>query len=154
MMKQQQELSYYRLRLEHYLKDYHPQRLGDEAFITMRSERAAEVYEEAFLRGSNPYEAHNEAIATLLEGLEFSPYMVVEDIVEQELNLSIPSELNTALSKLLMAHPEVRKFLGSFDFTEDFEDKAEFQDFRNELIGLLAEIVAENKLLSALQTSQ
>ena len=153
-MKQQQELSYYRLRLEHYLKDYHPERLSDESFISARSEMAAEVYEESFLRGNNPYEAHNEAIASLLEGLEFSPYMIVEDIVEQELKLSIPRELNAPLSKLLMAHPEVRKYLASFDFTDNFEDKAEFQDFRNELIGLLAEIIEGNSLLAAMQTNQ
>lgn len=150
-MQHKQELSYYRLRLEIYLKDYHPQRLGDEGFIVARSEAAAETYERAFLRGSNPYEAHDEAITTLLEGLEFSPYMVIEDLVEQELNLTIPSELNAPLTKLLMAHPEVQAYLKQFDFTDDFEDKAEFQAFRTELIGLLSEIISGNELLAALQ---
>lgn len=63
------ELSYYRLRIEVYLKDYHPHLLGDEEFISARAEMAAEAYERAFLSGSNPYEAHYESIEVLLVDL-------------------------------------------------------------------------------------
>ena len=45
------EFSYYRLRLESYLKDYHPERLADEAFIRARSDAAAQAYEDAFRQG-------------------------------------------------------------------------------------------------------
>ena len=48
MKQEKKTLSYYRLRLEVYLKDYHPQLLGDETFIRERSEAAAKTYEEAW----------------------------------------------------------------------------------------------------------
>ena len=47
MKQEKKTLSYYRLRLEVYLKNYHPQLLGDETFIRERSEAAAKTYEEA-----------------------------------------------------------------------------------------------------------
>lgn len=72
MMKQKKikkRLSYYRLRLEVYLKDYHPHLLGEEEFISVRAEMAAEAHERSFLSGSNPYEAHYKSVEVLLAGL-------------------------------------------------------------------------------------
>ena len=51
MTQRKKEFSYYRLRLETYLKDYHPERLADEAFIRARSDAAAQAYEDAFRQG-------------------------------------------------------------------------------------------------------
>ncbi len=50
-MQKNKELSYYRLRLENYLNDYHPHLLKDETFISSRSQRAEERYEQAFQEG-------------------------------------------------------------------------------------------------------
>ena len=68
------EFSYYRLRLESYLKDYHPERLADEAFIRDRSDAAAEAYEDAFRQGYPVLEAGYMATEVLFAGLHFSPY--------------------------------------------------------------------------------
>lgn len=79
MMKQEKKtLSYYRLRLEVYLKDYHPQLLGDETFIRERSEAAAKTYEEAFLQDNPIGIAESMAMEVLLRGLHFSPYQFIE----------------------------------------------------------------------------
>ena len=68
------EFSYYRLRLASYLKDYHPERLADEAFIRDRSDAAAEAYEDAFRQGYSIFEAGHIATEVLFAGLHFSPY--------------------------------------------------------------------------------
>lgn len=81
--KAKKELNYHELRLKLYLKDYHPYLLGDEEFISARAEAAAEAHERAFLTGSNPYEAHHESIEILLEDLEFSPCLIIEELLEE-----------------------------------------------------------------------
>lgn len=86
MMKQEKKtLSYYRLRLEVYLKDYHPQLLGDETFIRERSEAAAKTYEEAFLQDNPIGIAESMAMEVLLRGLHFSPYQFIEQIIDNEI---------------------------------------------------------------------
>lgn len=76
MKTEKKELSYYRLRLETYLKDYHPHRLGDERFIAERSDASAKVYEESFLAGATPAEADETALQVLFEGLHFSEFFL------------------------------------------------------------------------------
>lgn len=71
MKQEKKTLSYYRLRLEVYLKDYHPQLLGDETFIRERSEAAAKTYEEAFLQDNPIGIAESMAMEVLLGGLHF-----------------------------------------------------------------------------------
>ena len=66
MKQEKKTLSYYRLRLEVYLKDYHPQLLGDETFIRERSEAAAKTYEEAFLQDNPIGIAESMAMEVLL----------------------------------------------------------------------------------------
>ena len=72
------EYSYYRLRLESYLKDYHPERLADETFIRARSDAAAQAYEDAFRQGYPVLEAGYIATEVLFAGLHFSPYYTLE----------------------------------------------------------------------------
>ena len=73
MTQRKKEFSYYRLRLETYLKDYHPERLADEAFIRDRSDAAAQAYEDAFRQGYPIFEAGHIATEVLFAGLQFSP---------------------------------------------------------------------------------
>ena len=86
------EYSYYRLRLASYLKDYHPERLADEAFIRDRSDAAAQAYEDAFRQGYPVLEAGHIATEVLFEGLHFSPYYTLEQIIENEFANVIPPE--------------------------------------------------------------
>ena len=109
MMKQEKKtLSYYRLRLEVYLKDYHPQLLSDETFIRERSEAAAKTYEEAFLQDNPIGIAESMALEVLLRGLHFSPYQFIEQIIDNEFANEVPAELSGKLSLLLLEHKEVK----------------------------------------------
>ena len=68
-MNKPAELSYYGLYLLSHLKENHPDKAGDAAFIEVRADHAADVYERARLDGYLPEGAHELAMAALLEGL-------------------------------------------------------------------------------------
>ena len=53
-MNKPAELSYYGLYLLSYLKENHPDKAGDAAFIEARADHAADVYERARLEGYLP----------------------------------------------------------------------------------------------------
>lgn len=76
------ELSYYGLYLLDYLRKYHPDKVIDTEFITGREEAAAETFEKARLEGSSTEAAQEEAMRVLLEGLHFSSYALLYEVVE------------------------------------------------------------------------
>ena len=78
------ELSYYGLYLLSHLKENHPDKAHDAAFIESRSDHAADVYEQARLEGYLPEGAHELAMAALLEGLRFSKYDTIIEVLWNE----------------------------------------------------------------------
>lgn len=128
--KAKKELNYYELRLKLYLKDYHPHLLGDEDFISARAEAAAEAHERAFLSGSTPYEAHHESIQVLLENLEFSPYLIIEDLLEE---MGVPEEEIPTLALRLIKNNEVQSIIAEGKFSEESE-RARVSDELKKLI--------------------
>ena len=96
------ELSYYGLYLLSHLKENHPDKAGDAAFIEARADHAADVYERARLEGYLPEGAHELAMAALLEGLHFSKYNTVIEVLWNECADEVPqSEASAAALKLL-----------------------------------------------------
>ena len=148
MMKQEKKtLSYYRLRLEVYLKDYHPQLLGDETFIRERSEAAAKTYEEAFLQDNPIGIAESMAMEVLLRGLHFSPYQFIEQIIDNEFANEVPAELSGKLSLLLLEHKEVKDTFDRYHPGDDFDEKPEYDRLYTELNGTIATVMEEHDLL-------
>lgn len=84
------ELSYYGLYLLSHLKENHPDKAGDAAFIEARADHAADVYERARLEGYLPEGAHELAMAALLEGLHFSKYNTVIEVLWNECADEVP----------------------------------------------------------------
>lgn len=78
------ELSYYGLYLLDYLRKYHPDKVSDTPFITGREEAASETFEKERTAGSTVEAAQEEAMRVLLEGLHFSPYALLLEVVENE----------------------------------------------------------------------
>ena len=105
------EFSYYQLRLESYLKDYHPERLADEAFIRDRSDAAAEAYEDAFRQGYPVLEAGYIATEVLFAGLYFSPYYMLEQIIENEFANVVPPDRIEAVALRLLQSDAIRGFV-------------------------------------------
>ena len=80
------ELSYYALYLLKQLKENHPDRATDTDFINTRSDHAADIYEQSRLEGYTPEGAQELAMAALTEGLHFSKYNTVIEVLWQSLS--------------------------------------------------------------------
>ena len=135
------EFSYYRLRLETYLKDYHPERLADEAFIRDRSDAAAEAYEDAFRQGYPVLEAGYIATEVLFEGLHFSPYYMLEQIIENEFANTIPSDRAEAFALRLLQSDAIRETIEKYEPGDDFDGSSEYDQLYTELIGVIIDLL-------------
>ncbi len=151
MKTTKKELSYYRLRLEAYLKDYHPHRLTDERFIINRSNASAKVYEESFLAGTTPNEADETALQVLFEGLHFSEYFFIEQILDNEFSNDVPAELTSELSLLLLQNDAVKAAIAKYNPDDTFDEKPEYELLYTDLTGVIQMVIENNSLLKELK---
>ena len=135
------EFSYYRLRLESYLKDYHPERLSDEAFICTRSDAAAQAYEDAFRQGYPVLEAGYIATEVLFEGLHFSPYYTLEQIIENEFANVVPPERAADFALRLLQSDTIRETIEKYEPGDDFDGSPEYDQLYTELTGVIVELL-------------
>ena len=136
-----QEFSYYRLRLESYLKDYHPERLADEAFIRARSDAAAEAYEDAFRQGYPVLEAGYMATEVLFAGLHFSPYYMLEQIIENEFANVVSPERAADFALRLLQSNSIRETIEKYEPGDDFDGSSEYDQLYTELTGVIVELL-------------
>ena len=141
MTQRKKEFSYYRLRLESYLKDYHPERLADEAFIRARSDAAAEAYEDAFRQGYPVLEAGHIATEVLFAGLHFSPYYTLEQIIENEFANVVPPERAADFALRLLQSNSIRETIEKYEPGDDFDGSPEYDQLYNELTGVIVELL-------------
>ena len=141
MTQRKKEFSYYRLRLETYLKDYHPERLADETFIRARSDAAAEAYEDAFRQGYPIFEAGHIATEVLFVGLHFSPYYMLEQIIENEFANTIPSDRAEAFALRLLQSDSIRETIAKYEPGDDFDGSPEYDQLYTELTGVIVELL-------------
>ena len=111
------ELSYYGLYLLDYLRKYHPDKVIDTEFITGREEAAAETFEKARLEGSSMEAAQEEAMRVLLEGLHFSSYALLYEVVENEFADEVAASDREAFCRKLF--PYLKNLLGGYDTPDD-----------------------------------
>ena len=135
------EFSYYRLRLESYLKDYHPERLADEAFIRDRSDAAAQAYEDAFRQGYPVLEAGYMATEVLFAGLHFSPYYTLEQIIENEFANMVPSDRAEAFALRLLQSDSIRDTIAKYEPGDDFDGSPEYDLLYTELTGVIIDLL-------------
>ena len=135
------EFSYYRLRLESYLKDYHPERLADEAFIRARSDAAAQAYEDAFRQGYPVLEAGYIATEVLFAGLYFSPYYMLEQIIENEFANVVPPERAADFALRLLQSDTIRETIEKYEPGDDFDGSPEYDQLYTELTGVIVELL-------------
>ena len=135
------EFSYYRLRLESYLKDYHPERLADEAFIYDRSDAAAQAYEDAFRQGYPVLEAGHIATEVLFAGLHFSPYYTLEQIIENEFANVVPPERAADFALRLLQSDTIRETIEKYEPGDDFDGSSEYDQLYTELTGVIVELL-------------
>ena len=69
MDQNKKELSYFRLKLESFLKDHHPELMTDSAFIGARTDLALSTYCDSVAQGFSHLEAEAMACEVLHQGL-------------------------------------------------------------------------------------
>ena len=141
MTQRKKEFSYYRLRLESYLKDYHPERLADEAFIRARSDAAAQAYEDAFRQGYPVLEAGHIATEVLFAGLHFSPYYTLEQIIENKFANVVPPERAADFALRLLQSDTIRETIEKYEPGDDFDGSPEYDQLYTELTGVIVELL-------------
>ena len=136
------ELSYYGLYLLSYLKENHPDKAHDTAFIEERADHAADVFEQARREGFTPEGAHELAMASLLEGLHFSNYDTLVEVLWNECSDEIPqSEAPAVALKLL---PYMEGIFTQYPLSDAFAYSPEYERLYTELAGAVLICIEEN----------
>lgn len=136
------ELSYYGLYLLSYLKENHPDKAGNAAFIDSRADHAADVYEQSRLEGYLPEGAHELAMAALLEGLHFSKYDTIIEVLWNEFTDEVAqSEAPPAALKL---QPSLEGIFSQYPLSDDFAYSPEYEQLYTELTGAIQILLEED----------
>lgn len=142
MDTQQKDLSYFRLRLQELLNTSFPEKAHDENFINQRSSWAANAYEGAFRTGNLESQCSEISDCILFEGLHFSKFDTVFQVVCNEFDTRMADEeLRPFALKML---PICEFVFTSYELTDDFEYAWEFDLLYTELTGTIAIWIEEN----------
>jgi len=142
--KPQGELSYYGLSLLSYLRDSHPDRADDAAFIADRADRAAEVYSDTIKAGLTHIEAEEAASAELYRDLHFSVYNTLVNILWDEFSAEIPEDNARAVA--LQVLPLCDSVLAKYNLTDDFADTPQYDLLYTELTGTIQILLDDGSL--------
>lgn len=143
-MKQKNQsavLSYYGLYLLQYLKENHPDKPADPDFIAERDGLAADTFEQA-RRAGYPVEGAQElAMQALLQGLHFSEYRTLVDVLESEFAGTVPSGKVQPLALKLI--PKFKEIFSGYPLSDDFARSPEYGRLYAELTGAAAIYIEE-----------
>ena len=140
------ELSYFRLKLESYMSEHHPERLQDTEFITARADMALTVYCDVVAQGFNHLEAERIASEVLFSGLHFSKYDTLVYILENEFERELPAPLPERLSLLLLANKAVQATFAGYELTDAFATSGQYDRLYTELTGTIVLLIESNNL--------
>ena len=113
----QTDFSYYGLYLLEYLRTNRFEQATDETFIRERADRAAETYEQARLEGYTTAGAQELAMNILLEGLRYSKYAILREVVENEFSDDVPEAKRESFTRKLL--PLVGNVFSIYDLSDD-----------------------------------
>ena len=140
--KGQTDFSYYGLYLLDYLRKNKFEQATDEAFIRERADRAAEVYERARLDGTSTAGAQELAMNTLMEGLRYSKYAILREVVENEFADEVPEAEREAFTQKLL--PLVGNVYSIYDLSDDnFALSPDYNLLYTELTGAVVLYIEE-----------
>lgn len=136
------ELSYYGLYLLSYLKENHPDKAHDAAFVEERADRAADIFEQARHEGYPPEGAQELAMAALLEGLRFSKYDTIIEVLWNEFSEEIAQSDAPAVALRLL--PCVKGIFTQYPLSDDFAYSPEYEQLYTELAGAILILLEED----------
>jgi len=132
---EQEELSYYGLYLLSYLKENHPDIVADRAFIETRSTIASDIYEQARKEGYTPEGAQELAMAALLQGLHFSRYNTLIEVLWNEFADEVPQ--GDAADLAIKLQPSLEETFAKYPLSDDFAYTPEYDALYTELTGAI-----------------
>ena len=144
--KNKKEVSFFRLKLESYMSEHHPERLGDKEFITARADMALTAYCDAVAQGFNHLEAERIASEVLFSGLHFSKYDTLVSVLEDEFERELPAPLPERLSLLLLANKAVQATFAKYELTDVFVASGQYDRLYTELTGTIVLLIESNNL--------
>jgi len=136
------EFSYYGLYLLKYLKENHPDRASDTDFIEGRADHAADVYEQSRLEGATPEGAQELAMAALLQGLHFSKYNTVIEVLWNEFADEVPPGDAPVFALTLL--PATEEVFARYPLADGFAYTPEYDLLYTELTGTVAIYLEEH----------
>lgn len=144
MNNQTKDLSYFKLKLQELLNSSFPEKTHDYKFIEQRSKWAASAYEAAFVAGNSIDQCSEIANYILFEGLHFSKFDTVFQVVCNEFDTTMADEeLQPFTLKMLSICNSVFE---KYELTDDFENTAAYDLLYTELTGTIAIWIEENGL--------
>ena len=144
--KNKKEVSFFRLKLESYMSEHHPERLGDKEFITARADMALTAYCDAVAQGFNHLEAESMASEVLFSGLHFSKYDTLVSVLEDEFERELPAPLPERLSLLLLANKAVQATFAKYYLTDAFTASGLYDRLYTELTVTIVLLIESNNL--------
>ncbi len=142
MNTQQKDLSYYTLRLQELLNTSFPEKAHDRQFIDQRSRWAANAYEGAFRSGNSIEQCDRIADYILFDGLHFSKFDTVFQVVCNEFDtVMADEELRPFALKML---PLCGPVFTHYELTDDFAYDIAYDLLYTELTGAIAIWIEEN----------
>ena len=140
--QQPQELSYYRLLLLSFLRESHPELVGDSNFIAARADSAAEEYSESVRSGSTHDAAAESANQVLFAGLHFSRYDVIVTVLWNEFSDEVPQ--GSAKTLALQLLPVCEEVFSKYPLSDDFQFDPAFDNLYTEITGTILIWLDEN----------
>lgn len=144
--KNKKEVSFFRLKLESYMSEHHPERLGDKEFITARADMALTAYCDAVAQGFNHLEAERIASEVLFSGLHFSKYDTLVSVLEDEFERELPAPLPDMLAPILLSNKAVQATFDKFGLTDTFAASGQYDRLYTELTGTIVLLSESNNL--------
>ena len=138
----QADFSYYGLYLLEYLRTNRFEQATDETFIRERADRAAGTYERARLEGYPADGAQELAMNILLEGLRYSKYAILREVVENEFSDDVPEAKRESFTRKLL--PLVGNVFSIYDLSDDnFALSPDYDLLYTELTGAVVLYIEE-----------
>jgi hypothetical protein len=143
-MAAENKISYYSLILKELLITSFPDLSGNKDFIDKRGRLAAKSYNDAFLAGNTIEQCNEIALYILLEGLHFSRFDTLFQVVCNEFDtLMADEELRPFALKMM---PVCKAVFAGYKLSDDFAYSLEFDLLYTELVGTIQIWIEENGL--------
>jgi hypothetical protein len=138
------ELSYYRLTLQSFLNESHPELANDAEFIANRGDQAAQTYSQTIIDGHSHDQAEALANEVLYKGLYFSKHDTIVSVLWNEFNLEVPQGSAKNLAQKLLTFCE--DIFAKYQISDDFAYEPEFSQLYTELTGTIVIWMEEHEL--------